>query len=304
MVFLGSSPKNAPALYSIMSHVDLNLGVQFPRGGMTSLVKGIVRLAQELGVQIRTDTEVTGLVPEKRRVTKIESTGGAFDADLVLVNADYHHAEMDLLPEAYRSYGRDWWNRKVLAPSMFIIYLGLGKKLKSVVHHNLYFSDPWDGHFDAIFRNPSWPEDPCYYVSCASYDDPTVAPENSENIFFLVPVAAGLDDNDELREQYSRKILSHFEQLSGETLSDSIRVKRIFTQRDFESDYHAFKGTALGLAHTLFQTAVFRPALRSRILPNLYFAGQYTHPGVGVPMTLIAAQVAAERMRKEQSIKP
>ncbi len=300
MVFLGSSPSNAPALYSIMSHVDLNLGVYFPQGGMTSLVDAIARLAAELGVEIRTGCAATEIFTRSGKAAGVATQSGEFPADTILVNADYHHAEMQLLAPQFRSYSRRYWESRVLAPSMFIIYLGLNKKLKSVVHHNLYFSTPWDPHFESIFDRPSWPENPCYYVSCASFDDRGVAPAQQENLFILVPVAPGLVDSDEIRERFADRILDHFERLIGETFRDSVRVKRIFSQRDFTADYNAYKGTALGLAHTLFQTALFRPAFRSRKLPNLYFAGQYTHPGVGVPMTLIAAQIAVERLTREQ----
>ncbi|WP_455383264.1 phytoene desaturase family protein [Salinispira pacifica] len=300
MVFLGSSPSNAPALYSIMSHVDMNLGVFFPKGGMIALVQGLARLAAELGVRIETGAEVKSIRVEASRIIGVETETQTLESDALLVNADYHHVETSLLPRAYRSYSERYWRRRVVAPSMFIIYLGLDRKLESLVHHNLYFSTPWDDHFSAIFDRPAWPENPCYYVSCASFDDPSVAPAGKENVFILVPVAAGLDDSDDRREQFADRILDHFESMTGESIRAHTEIRRIFSQRDFQSDYNAFRGTALGLSHTLLQTAVFRPAMKSRRLPNLYYAGQYTHPGVGVPMTLIAAQVAAQRFVSEQ----
>jgi phytoene desaturase len=202
--------------------------------------------------------------------------------------------ESALLEPEHRSYSQRYWESRVVAPTMFIIYLGLSKKLRSVTHHNLYFSRPWDDHFDAIFVRPRWPEKPSYYVSCASYDDPAVAPEGHENVFFLVPVAPGLEDSDELRERYAEKVLDHFESLTGETIRDSILIRRLYSHRDFSGDYNAFRGTALGLSHTLSQTAVFRPSQRSKKVKNLYYCGQYTHPGVGVPMALISAQVIGD----------
>lgn len=301
MVFLGSSPSNAPALYSIMSHVDMNLGVFFPRGGMTALVEGLARLAGELGVKIRTNAEVTRILTRNGRVSGVAVDEQELPADALLVNADYHHVETDLLPEEHRSYSPRYWRKRVLAPSMFIVYLGLGKKLRSVVHHNLYFSTHWENHFAAIYDRPRWPENPCYYVSCASFDDASVAPDGRENVFFLVPVAPGLNDTDDVRSRFAEGVLDHFESITGERVRDRVEVRRIYSQRDFAGDYNAYRGTALGLAHTLLQTAVFRPAMRSRRLPNLYYAGQYTHPGVGVPMTLIAAQVATERLVREQN---
>lgn len=294
MVFLGNSPHNAPALYSIMSHVDLNLGVWFPEGGMASLVAGMEKLILELGVTVKKNCEVTAILTKGKKALGVRTASEDILADLVVANADYAHVELELLPESARSFSRKYWESRVLAPTMFVVYLGLKKKLKKVVHHNLYFSPRWDEHFDTIFKKPSWPEEPCYYVSVASYDDAAVAPEGKENMFFLVPVAPGMDDNDQLRESYAEKIIAHFEEMTGESLSDSIEIKRIYTHRDFTADYHAWKGTSLGLSHTLFQTAVFRPPMRSKKLDNLRFVGQYTHPGVGVPMTLIAAEILAD----------
>jgi phytoene desaturase len=177
---------------------------------------------------------------------------------------------------------------------MFILYLGLNKRLENMVHHNLYFAEDWNEHFDTIFKVPSWPQEPCFYVSCISKTDPKMAPAGHENVFVLVPVAPGLEDGDALRERYAEQVLEHIEKMIGEEFRSSIVVRRIFSHRDFAGDYNATRGTALGLAHTLNQTAFFRPAFRSKKVANLYYAGQYTHPGVGVPMVLIAAQVAAE----------
>ena len=301
MVFLGTSPTDAPALYSIMSHVDLNLGVWFPRGGMISLVRALERLAGELGVTIRCNTPIRGFDFRDRRIRALRTDSGDEPTDGVLVNADYAHSELDLMPDEGRSYGERYWKSRTLAPSFFVVYLGLTRKLRSLVHHNLYFADDWERHFDSIFRTPGWPDYPSYYVSCASYDDPTVAPQGKENVFILVPVAAGLDDSTEFREQYAEKLIEHFESITGETIRDSIAVKRLYSQRDFADDYNAYRGTALGLAHTLFQTAVFRPSQRSRKVDNLYYAGQYTHPGVGVPMTFISSRVIARSMAEELS---
>lgn len=299
MVFLGTSPTDAPALYSIMSHVDLNLGVWFPYGGMISLVDGVAALARELGVEIRTNAEVSGIDVSGGRARAVRIGNERLEVDGVLMNADYAHAEMNLLPDEARTYRPRYWSGRTMAPSFFVMYLGLNKKLASVVHHNLYFDHNWGDHFDAIFKKPGWPERPSYYVSCASYDDDSVAPWRQENVFFLVPVAAGLDDDPEFREQYGEKLLDHFECLTGEKVRDAIRVKRYYSHRDFATDYNAYKGTALGLAHTLFQTAVFRPSHRSRKVENLYYSGQYTHPGVGVPMTFISSRVIARAMAQE-----
>jgi phytoene desaturase len=295
MVFLGTSPQAAPALYSIMSHVDLNLGVHYPIGGLSAVSAGIARLAEEQGVQIRLGTEVKGITVEEGsgRVSRVRTSEGEIETEVVLVNADYAFTETALLEEKYRSLPAGYWKRKVFAPSMFILYLGLDGSLKNMVHHNLYFAEDWNQHFDTIFKVPSWPQQPCFYVSCISKTDPDMAPKGQENVFVLVPVAPGLEDGDTFRERYAEQILEHIENVVGEDIRSSVVVRRIFSHRDFISEYNAYGGTALGLAHTLSQTAFFRPAFRSRKVENLFYAGQYTHPGVGVPMVLIAAQVAA-----------
>ena len=299
MVFLGSSPKNAPALYSIMSHVDLNLGVYFPHGGMTSLVGGLSTLLTELGVTVELNAPVDQILVEDGRAVGVRSRGDSVRSDAVLVNADYPWAEMNLLQPEHRTYSAKYWNGRVLAPTMFIVYLGLNRKLPQLVHHNLYFTDPWDDHFADIFDRPRWPETFSYYISCASFDDPTVAPSGYENLFFLVPVAASLDDTDEIRAEYYERVLSHFEQLIGESVRESIVVSRIYSHRDFSADYNAFAGSALGLSHTLGQTAVFRPSHRSKKVDRLFYSGQYTHPGVGVPMTFISSRIISEAVTRE-----
>jgi phytoene desaturase len=300
MVFLGTSPKDAPALYSIMSHMDLNQGVFYPRGGLAAVPRSIGELAESLGAQIVTGTPVKKIeVDDQGSVQGVRTSEGMIEADLVVVNADYSFAETELLDPFYRSFPAEYWKRKVWAPSMFVLYLGLNKKLTKLTHHNLYFAPQWHDHFDMIFKQPAWPEKPCFYVSCISKTDPDSAPAEGENVFVLVPVAPGLDDNNERRNSYADYIIEHIETITGESISDSVRVKHIYSQRDFIADYNAYRGTALGLAHTLRQTAFFRPPFRSKRVQNLYYTGQYTHPGVGVPMVLIASQVMADIVKGE-----
>jgi phytoene desaturase len=299
MVFLGNSPTNAPALYSIMSHVDLNLGVWYPKGGLYAVVEGLLKLAAETGVKIRYDAEVRRIVHRGGRAAGVETAEGEMAADIVLVNADYAHTELELLDEEGRSYSRGYWDKAVWAPSMFIAYLGTNRKIGALEHHNLYFAKAWERHFTEIFDRPAWPGNPSFYASCPSRTDPLAAPAGKENIFLLVPVAPGLEDTEEIREEYFEKAMDRFEGIIGEKIRPHLVVKRIYSQRDFIADYHAWKGTALGLAHTLRQTAVFRPARRSKKIKGLYFSGHYTHPGVGVPMTFISSRIAAEEIRKD-----
>jgi len=297
MVFLGTHPVKAPAIYSIMSHVDLRLGVFFPEEGMAGVAKGMARLAKEMGVKIVTGEEVTKIVTEHGRAVSVETAAQTYPADIVVSCADYHHTERSLIDSSQASYSRRYWEKRVVAPSMFIVYLGMNRKLKNLEHHNLYFAPDWNGHFSTIFDTPAWPEKPCFYLSCISKTDPTSAPEGAENVFLLVPTAPGMKDDDETRESYLAHVLTHVREITGEDLTKDVAVRRVYTQRDFIHDYNAFKGTALGLSHNLMQTAIFRPSNQSKKVENLFYAGQYTHPGVGVPMVLIASQIVAQKIQ-------
>ncbi len=293
MVFLGTSPKDAPGLYSIMSHMDLSQGVSYPLGGLAGVAAAVHKLAESQGARLLCEQNVTRIEVRDARARSVITDQGEFGADAVLVNADYAHAETELLEERYQSLPRRYWQRRVVAPAMFVLYLGLNRKLPGMLHHNLYFAPDWERHFDTIFKRPSWPSQPCFYVSCISKTDPAMAPEGKENVFVLVPVAPGLDDNDEARKRYADEVLDHLETVTGEQIRPHVEVQRTYSHRDFRADYNAYQGTALGLAHTLGQTAVFRPPFTSRKVGNLFYAGQYTHPGIGVPMVLIAAQVVS-----------
>lgn len=296
LVFLGCSPSRAPALYALMAHADFNLGVWYPEGGMNGVARGLYRLAQRQGAKFVFDSPVTAIRLSGRRATAVDSPSGSYPADVVLANADYHHVEQALLPAGARSYSARYWARRVVAPSACIVYLGLDRRVPALAHHNLLLQHGWDEHFRSIFDRPGWPARPALYVCRPSLTDPAVAPEGSENLFLMMPAAAGLRDDDDARERCRRLMMRALETTIGEGIEDSIRVCRLFTQRDFTATFNAFRGTALGLAHTLRQTAFLRPSLQSRRVGNLFFAGQYTTPGIGVPMTLIAATIARDRI--------
>lgn len=298
MVFLGTNPVDAPAIYSIMSHVDLNLGVFFPDDGMAGATKGFIKLCKEFGVNLVTGEEVIEIETSSGKAVGVKTTNQYYEADVVVSGADYHHIDREVLADEDSQYSGRYWGKRVVAPSMFIAYLGINRKLKNLEHHNLYFAENWHTHFDTIFKNPAWPEKPCFYLSCISKTDPKSAPEGGENVFLLVPVAPGLADSDEQRATYLAHVLEHVKEVTGEDLTQDVVVQRIYTHRDFIEDYHAYKGTALGLSHTLMQTAIFRPSNRSKKIQNLFYTGQYTHPGVGVPMVLIASEIVAEEIRK------
>jgi phytoene desaturase len=293
IVFLGCSPFKSPALYSIMSHVDMTLGVYYPRGGIYQVAKALEQIAREQGVACQYATTASRITVADRTATGVVTSSGWHEAEFVVAATDYHHAETELLESPYQSYPEQYWQRKLLAPSAFIVYLGLNRSIPHLRHHNLYLAQNWEAHFEAIFDQPAWPENPSYYVACPSKTDGSVAPPGCENLFILVPVAPGLNDSDQVREAFYEKIISHLEGLTGTSLREAIIYKKICSQRDFSQAFNMYRGTAMGLAHTLWQTALFRPAHASRKVANLYYTGHYTHPGIGLPMVLIASQIVS-----------
>ncbi|PSP92110.1 phytoene desaturase [Halobacteriales archaeon QS_4_66_20] len=295
LVFLGGAPHNTPALYNIMSHVDFNLGVYYPEGGLGGVVDGIVDLGEELGVTYETDSEVTGITRSYDGFV-VETADEVFRPDRVVVNADYAHAERELLPEHERQYDDDYWESRTYAPSAFLIYLGVEGDVDDLAHHTLVLPTDWDDHFEQIFEAPGWPEDPAYYVCVPSKTDDSVAPEGHSNLFVLVPLAPGLPDGQRRRDQYRDRILADLAEHTGVDLRDRIVVEEQFSVSDFAERYNATQGTALGLAHTLRQTALLRPSNRSSAVDGLYFTGSFTTPGVGVPMCLISGEHTANAL--------
>lgn len=299
VLFLGALPQNIPALYSLMNYADIRLGTWYPEGGMYKIVEGMFRLAQELGVRFHFNAEVDSIVIVHKKVKGIISGGRFYEADVVIGGADYHHIETDLLPEAFQSYSRDYWDKRVMAPSSLLYYVGINKQLKDVCHHSLFFDTDFEKHGKEIYSNPSWPTNPLFYVSRTTATDASGAPEGHENLFFLIPVAAGLDqDTEELRSDYFRKIIRRFEDRTGQNIQDHIVYYKSFAVSDFKNEYHAFKGNAYGLANTLMQTSLLKPACRSKKLDNLFYTGQLTVPGPGVPPSLISGEVVAREVNK------
>ena len=303
LVFLGGSPHNTPALYNLMSHVDFNLGVYYPDGGLAAVVDGVADLGRELGVTYRTGEPVESIRGRKGgfRVTTSE---GDYFPDLVVSNADYAHTEQELLAPEKRQYDADYWDSRTYAPSAYLLYLGVEGDVGDLEHHTLVLPTDWDDHFEAIFDDPAWPDDPAYYLCVPSETDPSVAPEGHSNLFALVPVASGLEDTPELRESYRDLVLSDIAEHTGEDLRDRIVVEESFCVSDFADRYNATEGTALGLAHTLRQTALFRPSHASSAVDGLYFTGSFTTPGIGVPMCLISGQLTAEQMARDLAADP
>lgn len=294
VLFLGATPEKTPALYSMMNYADLELGTWYPLGGMARIIEGMVSLATDMGVKIETGQEVKQIYVSDGRATKVETRQGTFAADVVVGSADYHHVEQQLLEKKYRQYSEKYWNTRVMAPSSLLFYLGVNKRLKNLLHHNLFFDRDFRQHAVEIYEQPSWPSDPLFYVCAPSVTDSSVAPEGCENLFVLIPLAPGLEDNPETREKYYQIVMDRLEDLTGQEVRPHVVYKRSYAHKDFMSDYHAFRGNAYGLANTLLQTAFLKPRIKSSKVGNLYYTGQLTAPGPGVPPSLISGQMVAD----------
>ena len=301
VLFLGALPQDTPALYSLMNYADIKLGTWYPQKGMYEVVDGMFKLAKELGVKFFFNNNVTEIKVKDKKATQVIANGTlVYDADVVIGGADYHHVESKLLPQDCRTYSEQYWDKRVMAPSCLLYYIGLNKKLEGLTHHCLFFDTDFDVHGKEIYKTKTWPVDPLFYVSVSSLTDPTVAPEGCENLVLLIPVATGLEaDTEELREQYLQKILTRFEEKTGQSVKNSIIYKRSYSVSNFIEDYNSFKGNAYGLANTLLQTAIFRPSCRSIKIKNLFYTGQLTVPGPGVPPSLISGEVVAGEVLKD-----
>jgi phytoene desaturase len=261
-----------------------------------------------LGVQFHFDCDVTAIEVgtnaangvTAQKTFNLQPSTFNYPADIVISAADYHFTETKLLPENYRSYSNAYWEKRVMAPSCLLYYIGVNKKIAGSLHHSLFFDTDFEVHGAAIYTQPQWPVDPLFYVCVSSVTDSTQAPDGSENLFFLVPIAAGLEgDTEALREEYFENILKRWEHRTGQKIKENIVYKKSYSVSDFVSDYNSFKGNAYGLANTLMQTAVLKPACRSKKVKNLFYTGQLTVPGPGVPPSLISGEVVAKEVIKQ-----
>ncbi|MFA9289201.1 MAG: phytoene desaturase family protein [Weeksellaceae bacterium] len=296
MVFLGGSPSNTPGLFSIMSHIDFNLGVYYPMGGIYEVIRSLQTLCDRYGVKILTNQNVKKINVDNGTATTVITDKKSFVADEVVVNADYQFAETQLLDPQWQTYNKSFWSKRTVAPSAFIMYLGVKRKVQNLKHHTLLFDHDWEQHFNEIFDNPMWPENPSYYVCCPSKTDSSVAPKGMENLFILVPIASGLKDTAAMRKKYGNKMLAHLTGILGDDFRKDIVVQETFGISDFEERYNAYKGTALGLTQTFFQSTIFRPRNKSKKVNNLYYTGQYTIPGIGMPMCLVSAELVVDKI--------
>jgi phytoene desaturase len=297
LVFLGGSPYNTPALYSLMSHVDFDLGVYYPAGGMASVVDGVARLARERGVTFETGTPVTGIEPTADGLA-VTTADDRRTVDRVVSNAPPSYTERELLPAGMTDHDPDYWDSRTYAPSAFLLYLGVEGDLPELSHHTLVLPTDWRAHFEAIFDRPAWPADPAYYVNVPSRTDDGVAPDGHSTVVVLVPVAPGLDDGPDRRASYREAVLADLADHAGVDLRDRIVVEESACVSEFTSMGYP-RGTALGLAHTLGQTGPFRPRHRSGAVPGLYYVGSFTDPGIGVPMCLISGEHVADAVRTD-----
>ena len=297
VLFLGAKPSDTPSFYNFMNYADFGLGTYHPKKGMYQVILAMEALAKELGVDIKTDANVETILVENGTANGIVVNGKKEKCHLVLSGADYHHTET-LLEEKHRQYSEYYWDKKTFAPSSLLFYVGFDKKLKKVDHHTLFFDVDFDVHAEAIYDNPAWPEKPLFYASFPSITDDSCAPKDKEAGIFLIPLAPGLEDTPELREEYFEKIINRFEDLTQQDVKKNIIFKESFCVNDFKKDYNSYKGNAYGMANTLLQTAFLRPKLKSKKVKNLYFTGQLTVPGPGVPPSLISGKLTAELIQK------
>jgi len=297
VLFLGAKPSDTPSFYSFMNYADFGMGTWHPKTGMYDVILGMESLALELGVKFETNSNIEKIIVENKKAVALQINGKRIDADIILSGADYHHTETLLDPE-YRAYSEKYWESKTFAPSSLLFYVGFNKKIENISHHALFFDVDFNQHAKDIYDEPKWPENPLFYANFPSLTDKTAAPEGMESGFFLIPLAPGIEDTPELREAYFDKIISRFEALTNQNIKENIIFKESFCKIDFEQVYNSYKGNAYGMANTLLQTAFLRPKLKSKKIDNMYFTGQLTVPGPGVPPALISGKLVSELIEK------
>ncbi len=293
VLFLGAKPNKTPSFYSFMNFADFGLGTWHPKGGMYQVIKAMGSLAEELGVKINTDSPIEKILVTNGKASGVISNGKTFRVDKVISGADYHHSET-LLDKEFRQYSEKYWNNKTYAPSSLLFYVGFDKKLKNINHHNLFFDTNFEKHAQEIYDNPQWPSSPLFYANFPSVSDNSMAPNGCETGFFLIPIAPGIEDTPVLRMQYFNIIINRFEKRTQQDVKNNIIFKESFCVKDFIEEYNSYKGNAYGMANTLTQTAFLRPNLKSKKVKNLFFTGQLTVPGPGVPPALISGKLVAD----------
>jgi phytoene desaturase len=297
VLFLGAKPSDTPSFYSFMNYADFGMGTWHPKTGMYDVIRGMESLALELGVTFKTNSNIEKIIVENKTAVALQINGERINADIILSGADYHHSET-LLDEEHRAYSEKYWASKTFAPSSLLFYVGFNKKIENITHHALFFDVDFNQHAKDIYDEPKWPDNPLFYANFPSITDETAAPKGMESGFFLIPLAPGIEDTEALREAYFEKIIDRFEALTQQNIKNNIIFKESFCKNDFEEVYNSYKGNAYGMANTLMQTAFLRPKLKSKKVENLYFTGQLTVPGPGVPPALISGKLVSELIEK------
>lgn len=299
VIFLGASPKDIPALYSLMNYGGYKLGTWYPMGGFSKIIDGMADVAKKQGVHFHVNSNIDSIKINKNKATAVSVNGKDIEFDSVIASSDYHHTENNLIAEEYRNYTEDYWKKRTFAPSCLIYYLGFKEKIPNLKHHTLFFENDLDLHTTEIYDDKKWPTKPLFYVCCPSKTDENVAPENCENVFLLMPVATGLNDSEDVREKYFQEMINRLEKHTGSTdLESKLEYKKSYCIKDFKEDYNAYEGNAYGLANTLSQTAVLKPSLKNKKVNNLFYTGQLTVPGPGVPPSIISGKIAAIEANK------
>ena len=298
VLFLGAKPSDTPSFYSFMNFADFGLGTWHPKTGMFDVVRAMENLATELGVQFFVNSNIEKIIVENKTAKAIVVNGERIESDLVLSGADYQHTET-LLDRKYRQYSEKYWESRVFAPSSLLFYVGFNKKLENISHHMLFFDTDFNQHAREIYDEPQWPTAPLFYANFPSVTDKTAAPDGMESGFFLIPLAPGIEDTAALRAEYFDKIMQRFETITKQSVKEHIVFKESFCKNDFVEQYNAYKGNAYGMANTLLQTAFLRPKLKSQKVRNLYFTGQLTVPGPGVPPALISGKLVSDLIDKQ-----
>ena len=298
VLFLGATPEDTPALYSLMNYAGLKLGTWYPKGGFGKVTDAMREVGVKQGVKFHNNDAVTAINIQNGQVDGINTANATIDCDGIIAAADYHHVEEKLLAPQYRNYTESYWDKRVMAPSSLIFYLGVSCKIGRLDHHTLFFDADLKQHAKEIYEEPQWPSKPLFYVCCPSKTDDSVAPQGHENLFILMPLAPGLKDDDALREQYYEMIMSRLEKFTGLAIRQYVDHKESYCINDFVADYNSYKGNAYGLANTLMQTANLKPSVKNKKVSNLFYAGQLTVPGPGVPPSIISGKVSSAQLLK------
>lgn len=298
VLFLGAKPSKTPALYSMMNYADIKLGTWYPMGGMYEIAKAFTQIATEQGVKIVLNQPVEKVLINNGKITDVITNIGKYEADAVLNSADYNHFDQYILDKEYRKYDEKYWDSRVFAPTCLLFYLGVDKKLNGVEHHNLFFDTDFDKHSEDIYDTHKWPKEPLFYLSATSKTDKT-APEGCENLFILIPLSTEIEETDQIVDNYYDMVIVRIETRIGQKFKENIIYKKIFSRTDFISDYNSYKGNAYGLANTLLQTGFLKPKMKNDKIDNLYYAGQLTVPGPGLPPSILSGKIAAKLLLKE-----